>query len=127
MTQETKNKKLSAFLRFWGITAVLVMSINWSAFIFQIDAFNPGNSMHWLIWDDIHGHVGPMIFIIYIIWGVYCLIASKNPMQHISFLKFTMWANLGHGLVMVPMALSEKLYHLRMLTDIPFILLIALA
>ncbi|HEV8283081.1 MAG TPA: DUF6632 domain-containing protein [Chitinophagaceae bacterium] len=127
MEQDLKLRNLKLFLKVWGIATILVMSINWSAFIFQIEAFNPGHSMHWLIWDNIHGHVGPMIFIIYIIWGIYFLIAAKDPVKHISFLKFTMWANLGHGLVMIPMALTDSSYHSKFLTDIPFIILIAVA
>lgn len=128
MRSEIKSKRLSVFLRIWGAAAILVMCINWSAFIFKLASFNPPNgTFFWLIWDDVYGHVGPMIFVIYIVWGIYMFPVAKNPDGHISFLKFTMWANLAHGLVMVPMALSDKLYHLRMLTDIPFILAISLA
>lgn len=126
MNQELKLKRLKLFLRVWGAATILVMSINMSAFVFQIQAFRPGNSMHWLLWDDITGHVGPMIFIIYIVWGFYFFKVAKDPLKHQSFLDFTLWANLFHGLVMVPMALMDATYHLRFLTDIPFILLIAI-
>jgi hypothetical protein len=126
MNEEKKIKNLKLFLRIFGAATVLVMSINMSAFIFQMQAFRPGNSMHWLLWDDITDHVGPMLFIIYIVWGIYFFKVAKDPLKHESFLDFTMWANLAHGLVMVPMAINEAYYHLRLLTDIPFILLTAL-
>jgi hypothetical protein len=126
MVQDSKSNKLKLFLRIFGAATIAVMSINLSAFIFQIDAFRPGNSMHWLLWDDITGHVGPMIFIIYIVWGIYFFKAAKDPDRYQSFLDFTMWANLAHGLIMVPMAIQNPTYHLRFLTDIPFILLIAI-
>lgn len=126
MNNQEKNKTLKLFLRIFGAATVLVMSINMSAFIFQIQAFRPGNAMHWLLWDDITGHVGPMIFAIYIVWGLYFFKVAKDPDKHISFLEFTIWANLAHGLIMVPMALNDSTYHLRLLTDIPFILLTAL-
>lgn len=126
MTQEEKKlKNLKLFLKVFGFFTILVMSINMSAFVFQIEAFRPGNSMHWLLWDDITGHVGPMIFIIYIIWGIYFFKVAKDPLKHRSFLNFTMWANLGHGLIMIPMAIQDPTYHLRFVTDIPFILLTA--
>jgi len=125
MTQEPNLKSLKSFLRIFGAATILVMSINLSAFIFQINAFRPGNSMHWLLWDDITGHVGPMIFIIYIVWGIYFFKAANDPLQYRSFLEFSMWANLAHGLIMVPMAIQNPEYHLRFLTDIPFILLTA--
>jgi hypothetical protein len=51
---------------------------------------------------------------------------AKDPSQHKSFLDFTMWANLAHGLIMIPMAIQDPTYHLRFLTDIPFILLTAI-
>ena len=126
MKQENKINNLKRFLRVFGAATVLVMSINMAAFVFQVQAFRPGNVMHWLLWDDITGHVGPMIFIIYIVWGLYFFKVAKDPLKHYSFLEFTMWANLAHGLVMVPMALNNATYHLRFLTDIPFMLLTAL-
>ena len=126
MNQENKIKNLKLFLRIFGAATVLVMSINMSAFVFQIQTFRPGNPMHWLLWDDLPGHVGPMIFSSYIVWGLYFFKVAKDPLKHQSFLDFTMWANLAHGLVMVPMALNDATYHLRFLTDIPFILLTAL-
>jgi len=126
MNQDNKNKNLKLFLRIFGAATILVMCINMSAFVFQIEAFRPGNSMHWLLWDDITGHVGPMIFIIYIVWGIYFFKVAKDPSQHKSFLDFTMWANLAHGLIMIPMAIQDPTYHLRFLTDIPFILLTAI-
>ena len=126
MIQEEKRlKNLKLFLKVFGFFTILVMTINMSAFVFQIEAFRPGNSMHGLLWDDITGHVGPMIFIIYIIWGIYFFKVAKEPLKHRSFLNFTMWANLGHGLIMIPMAIQDPTYHLRFATDIPFILLTA--
>jgi hypothetical protein len=126
MEQTSKIKNLQTFLRVFGFLTILVMCINLSAFVFQIEAFRPGNSMHWLLWDDITGHVGPMILIIYIVWGIYFFKVAKDPLKHKSFLDFTMWANLGHGLIMIPMAIQDPAYHLRFLTDIPFVLLIAI-
>jgi hypothetical protein len=123
--EETRLKNLKLFLKIFGFFTILVMSINMSAFVFQMEAFRPGNSMHWLLWDDITGHVGPMIFIIYIVWGIYFFKVAKDPLKHKSFLDFTMWANLAHGLIMIPMAIQDPTYHLRFLTDIPFILLTA--
>jgi hypothetical protein len=126
MNEVVKRKRLALFLQIFGAATILVMSINLSAFIFQVEAFRPGNSMHWLIWDDIDGHVGPMIFVIYIVWGIYFFLAAKDPARYRSFLLFTIWANLAHGVAMVIMALNDSTYHLRFLTDIPFILFTSL-
>jgi hypothetical protein len=61
------------------------------------------------------------------VWGVFFFLAANNPPQYRSFLDFTLWANLAHGLLMVPMALEgSHLYHSKFLTDIPFVLILAI-
>src|SRR5882757_9208750 len=106
MTQQEKIKKIRVFLNIYGILSVMIFGLLFTAFIFKFQNFNPGQPFHWLIWDDINGHVGLMIVTIYLIWGIYLFVAAKAPEKNISFLKFSMWANLGHGLVMIPMALD---------------------
>jgi len=86
----------------------------------------PGGSLNWLIWDDVFGHVAPMLFVIYLTWGVYYIVTAKDPAKYLSFLNFSMWANLFHGLLMIPMAFSETIYHSKFLTDIPFILIVSI-
>ena len=105
---------------------LLIFGILATAFLFKIPEFNPGGSFHWLIWDDVYGHVAPMLIVIYLTWGIFFIIAAKDPARYLTFLDFTMWANLGHGLLMIPMALFGAMYHSKFLTDIPFILFLSL-
>lgn len=125
MNQETKMRNLKYFLRFWAIGCLTVMCINWSAFIFKFLKFNPGGTLHWLIWDDVYGHVGPMIFVIYIVWSIYLFKAANSPIKYKTFLDFSLWANIAHTAVMIPMALNDSMYHSKFLTDIPFILMLS--
>ena len=127
MTQEKRIRNLQIFLRVYGTMSIITFGTICIAFLFKIPAFNPGGSLHWFIWDDLYGHVAPMLLIIYMVWGVYYLVAAKDPVKYASFLNFSMWANLGHGLLMVPMALNESMYHTKFLTDIPFILAASIA
>jgi hypothetical protein len=122
MMNESKFKNLKFFLRLWGVLTLLVMSINSTAFVFKILQFNPGGPLHWLIWDDVYGHVGPMIFVIYMVWAVYMFKAANDPIKYQAFLDFTIWANIAHGAIMIPMALNNSMYYTKFLTDIPFIL-----
>jgi hypothetical protein len=46
-----------------------------------------------------------MLFVIYLTWAVFFFIAARKPQAYVSFLNFTMWANLVHGLLMVIQAL----------------------
>jgi hypothetical protein len=87
-----------------------------------------GGQFNWLIWNDLTCgdqpcHVPPMLFAIYIVWGIFLIIAARAPSQHRLFLEFTLWANLAHGLLMVGQALTMPAYYLtKWFTDIPFIL-----
>jgi hypothetical protein len=126
MNKENRIRYLSIFLRVYGISTLLIFGTLSVAFLFQIPAFNPGGSLNWLIWDDVFGHVAPMLFVIYLTWGVYYIISARDPAKHLSFLNFSMWANLFHGLLMIPMAFNETMYHSKFLTDIPFILIVSI-
>jgi hypothetical protein len=127
MNEEKKLKRLKTFLRVYGILTFLIFGGLSVGFLFQSPLMNPGGQLHWLIWDDVTGHVGPMLFMIYLVWGVFFFLAANNPLKYRSFLDFTMWTNLGHGLLMVPMALEgSHMYHSKFLTDIPFILILAI-
>jgi len=126
MNNESKIRKLQLFLRVYGVLTLLIFGTLSVAFAFQLTAFNPGGPFHWMIWDDVYGHVGPMLILIYLVWGIYFFVAAKDPLRYQSFLDFTMWANLAHGLLMIPMALFGSMYHSKFLTDIPFILILSL-
>lgn len=125
MEQKTTFRNLKIFLRIWAAMCIIIMSINWSAFIFKFLQFNPGGQWNWLIWDDVYGHVGPMIFAIYIVWSIFLLKASNDPIKYKTFLDFSIWSNVAHVAVMIPMALNDSMYHSKFLTDIPFILLLS--
>jgi FtsH-binding integral membrane protein len=127
MNQDRKTQNLQLFLRVYGTLTLLIFGTLSIAFLFKIPNFNPGGNLNWMIWDDIFGHVAPMLFAIYLVWGVFFFIAAKEPAKHTSFLNFTMWANLLHGLLMIPMALNEAMHQSKFLTDIPFILVVPIA
>jgi hypothetical protein len=53
--------------------------------------------------------------------------AAGDPHGYTSFLTFTMWANLAHGVLMAAQAATEiDHYWSKFLTDIPFVLILAL-
>ncbi len=127
MNEEVKQKWLRTFLRVYGILSFLIFGSLSLGFLIQTPHMNPGGPLHWLIWDDVTGHVGPMLFVIYLVWGIFFFPAANDPIKYRTFLDFTMWANLAHGLLMVPMALEgSHMYHSKFLTDIPFILILAI-
>jgi hypothetical protein len=126
MSEDTKSRTLKVFLRIYGIVSLILFSVLLFNFAIKNPALDTGGSLHWLIWDGVDGHVGPMVFVIYLVWAIFFFLAANEPERYAGFLDFTMWANLAHGALMIPMALdASHLYHGKFLTDIPFVLVLA--
>ena len=55
-----------------------------------------------------------MILSIYATLGVFLLVASRNPLAHLSLIWFTVWSSVVHGGIMAvqSMANSEHMGHL---------------
>jgi hypothetical protein len=117
---------LKIFLRVWGVGSIGIFGFIFIGYAMHTNAFRPGAGLHWMVWDDLPGHVAMMLAAIYLTWAVFLLMAARQPADYTSFLNFTMWANLVHGLVMVPGSFEHG-YHGTFLTDIPWILLLAAA
>jgi hypothetical protein len=70
-----------------------------------------------------------MILGIYATLGVFLLIASRNPLAHLSLIWFTVWSSIVHGGIMTVQALrnSEHMGHLCGDVLALFVVAIALA
>ena len=117
---------LRTFLRIYSVLSIVLFCGLLSGFLLRWPELRQdGGSFHWLIWDDITGHVGPMLFVIYIVWAVFLFLAAGDPRRYASFLDFTIAANLAHAVIMIRYAIGEHQYHSKFLTDIPWILLLS--
>lgn len=137
MKEEAKLRVLKISLRVWAIVSLFIFVPLLLGFIVQAPLLaENGGTLNWAIWNDVTSsnhlgsshaaHVPPMLFTIYIIWAIYLLLAASKPQQYSSFLDFTMWANVGHGLLMAVQALTDLgRYWSKFLTDVPWILGIA--
>ena len=128
-----KLAALKFFLRVYGVLTLTIMTLLFVGFMVQTPLLaEHGGALNWTIWNDVrfghdHAHVPPMLFIVYIVWGGFMLRASRNPQDYTSFLDFTMWANLAHGALMAAQAATDiDRYWSKFLTDIPFMLVLAL-
>lgn len=80
-------------------------------------------------WHAGHSHDLPhylqMILGVYATLGVFLLIASRNPLQHLSLIWFTVWSSVVHAAIMAAQALAnpEQIAHLW--GDVPALLVIA--
>jgi hypothetical protein len=136
ITQRDNPSRLAAFrifLRIYGVLTLAIFVPLLVGFLTQSPLLaEHGGALNWTIWNDVrcghgHLHVPPMLMVIYIAWGVFLLRAASDPRRYASFLSFTMWANLVHGLLMAVQAATEiSHYWSKYLTDIPFVLILAL-
>jgi hypothetical protein len=120
------------FLRIYGIFTLSIFVSLLIGFFAQSPLLaEHGGALNWTIWNDVrcgseHLHVPPMLMVIYIVWGVFLLRAARDPAGYSSFLNFTMWANLAHGVLMAGQAATEvDRYWSKFFTDIPFVLILA--
>ena len=130
MTNDETKKlaRLVVLLRVYGVITLIIFGSLLFGFAIQTPllADEPKGALNWTIWNGIRCgaepcHVPPMLFIIHIVWGVFFFRAARNPLAHVSFLDFTMWAYLFHGLLMTVQAVMflSTQWH-RFLMDIPY-------
>jgi hypothetical protein len=65
-------------------------------------------------WHTGHSDYLQMILGIYATLGVFLLIASRNPLEHLSLIWFTVWSSVVHGAIMAAQSVmnSEHMGHL---------------
>src|SRR5437868_2179416 len=125
--EASRLRVLQMVIRLYGWFSLLLFSFLMVGFAFQWQAFDVGGSMHFMIWDRVADHVAPMLLAVYIVWSIYLIRVARDPLANITFLDFTAWANLAHGVSMIPHALMAPDYHIKFLTDIPMVIVPALA
>ena len=135
ITNESKKvAALAILLRVYGVLTLIIFGSLLVGFAIQTPllADEPKGAVNWMIWNGIRCgsepcFVPPMLFIIHMVWGVFFFMAARKPLAYVSFLTFTMWAYLAHGLLMAGQALMHMStqWH-RFLMDIPYELILAL-
>jgi len=129
-TTETRaSRRFGTFLRVYGVLTLAIFGALTVGFAVHAPVLAKGGALNWTIWDDsVTGHVAPMLFVLYLVSGVFLLQAARRPQEYASFLRFMMWANLLHGALMaVQAATMMDRYWSKWLTDIPFIWALSVA
>lgn len=128
---DPRTARLATFLRVYGVLSLVIFGTLSVGFAIQAPQFAEGGSLNWMIWNDLRCgdqpcHVPPMIFALYLVWGVYFFRAARNPRAYASFLDFTMWANLLHGVVMGAQTFTMMdRYWPKWFSDVPYTLILA--
>src|SRR5258705_12469022 len=125
MEQTSKLKALKIFLTIYGIVSIILFGTLFLLTSIDAPIMQEGGALRFLRWDVLSKHVELMIEIVYLVWGVYMLIAARKPLSNLSFINFTLWANLAHGLLMIPQAMMVGMMY-KMYTDIAYCLVLAI-
>jgi hypothetical protein len=70
-------------------------------------------------WEPPQPEYEGMIVVVYFVLGVFMLIASRDPMSHLSLIWFTAISSVLHGLFMLYMALIDPAEVHNLWGDIP--------
>jgi hypothetical protein len=76
-------------------------------------------------WQPNQPEYEQMILGIYATLGVFLLLASRNPLQHLSLIWFTVWSSLVHAGIMTVQALEAPAEHGHLMGDIPALVMVA--
>jgi hypothetical protein len=82
-------------------------------------------------WHSGHSDYPLMIVGIYATLGVFLLIASRDPLRHLSLIWFTVWSSIVHGAIMAVQSFGvgmDGMSHTgHLLGDVPALLIVAAA
>lgn len=67
-----------------------------------------------------------MIIAIYVTLGIFLILASKDPLQNLSLIWFTVWSSFVHGGVMLIQSLVYSHEQGHLLGDVPALFIIAI-
>ncbi|MGC2195713.1 MAG: DUF6632 domain-containing protein [Terriglobales bacterium] len=70
-------------------------------------------------------HYLQMILGVYATLGVFLLIASRNPLAHLSLIWFTVWSSVVHAGIMAAQALANSDQRGHLWGDVPALLVVA--
>jgi hypothetical protein len=70
-------------------------------------------------WQPNQPEYEQMILGVYATLGVFLILASRNPLQHLSLIWFTVWSSLVHAGIMTVQAINAPSEHGHLLGDIP--------
>lgn len=125
MTQAYTLKPLKIFLNIYGILSIVLFGGLFFLTSLDVSIIQEGGALRFLRWDILSKHVELMIEIVYLVWGIFMLLAARKPLSYLSFLNFTLWANLAHGLLMMPQAMMVGMMY-KMYTDVAYCLVLAI-
>lgn len=79
----------------------------------------------WHEGPPLSNHYYAMILGVYFTLGVMLMLAARNPAEHRSLIRFTIWSSVVHALIMAVQAYGDPVHGGHLLGDVPALLLVA--
>lgn len=76
-------------------------------------------------WSSGRSEYLEMIIAIYATLGIFLLVASRNPNQHLSLVSFAIWSSIVHGAVMAVQSMLNPMHVHHLYGDVPALFIIA--
>jgi hypothetical protein len=76
-------------------------------------------------WQPNQPEYEQMILGVYATLGVFLLLASRNPLKHLSLIWFTAWSSLVHAGIMAIQAMNSPSEHGHLFGDVPALAFVA--
>lgn len=76
-------------------------------------------------WSSGRSEYLEMIIAIYATLGVFLLVASRNPSQHLGLISFAIWSSIVHGAVMAVQSVLNPMHIHHLYGDVPALFIIA--
>jgi hypothetical protein len=111
-------------LKYLKIVLVLV-GVIFSAGLFTLMIALPSLWPSGWAWHTGHSHYPMMIVGVYATLGVFLLIAARNPLEHLSIIRFTIWSSVVHAAIMTVQSFMGEGNHGRLVGDVPALFLVA--
>jgi hypothetical protein len=113
MDNASREKALKLALRVIGVAFMLLLPLSY--------VWPSG----W-VWHGGMGHYYlQMIAGIYIVLGIFLIIAANNPPAHRSLISFTIWSSLVHAAIMGVQALGDSHETGHLVGDVPVLIFLA--
>ena len=77
-------------------------------------------------WEPRQHEYEQMILGVYATLGVFLLIASRNPLAHLSLIWFTVWSSVVHAAIMAIQAVVDPTERANLIGDVPALFLVAI-
>lgn len=113
MDNASKERMLKLALRVFGVIFLLVLPLGhvWPS--------------GWVWHGGMGGYYLQMIAGIYVVLGIFLIMAANNPAANRSLISFTIWSSLVHALIMAVQAFGDSHETGHLMGDVPALLLVA--